>query len=125
MMSVSKHPPATHPPTYTHTHTSPTSHTQAQHFTITNQMSGLGKKKKNLVKCNFLVCLPPISPWPKPDISAFTAPWTLLLLHLTPLPEPLQSILTLIYHCWQAPALSLTPVCQHQHADNERANRSL
>lgn len=105
----------TSPPTSSPTHT--------HRFTVSISCQA----RRRLEKSNFLVCLPPIYPQPKADISAFTTPPTLLLLHLTLplLPEPLLSILTLIYHGWQAPALSLTPACQHQHGVNERANRSL
>ena len=55
--------------------------------------------------------LPRVSARPKAGISAFTTPATLLLLQLAPLPGPRQSILALIYRCWQQPAFSLTPAC--------------
>lgn len=110
------HPPTCHhhhnrPPTDTHHH--PPTHTQTHHFI-------------NPISCQarcWEILLPGLpsshlSPWPKPDISAFTAPPTLLLLHLTlsPLPEPVRvfslSFITVGKHLlwvWHLPANTNTP----------------
>lgn len=98
--------PANHPLTDTHHHP-PTLKPTILQFQSDVRLSVRGESDKNKAQLPGL-SLPPISPWPKPDISAFnhSADSSTLTSHTVSSARASQSVLTLIYHCWQAPALS-------------------